>query len=89
MSDLKDILWEGNSYEDLMSFPQEVRHDFGCQLHLAWTIHENAQFSLAPFAHRIFCSLGNTVRIPLPRKTPCEQSDTVLRVLRDNRTFHE
>jgi phage-related protein len=34
MSDLKDILWEGNSYEDLMSFPQEVRHDLGYQLHL-------------------------------------------------------
>ena len=58
-------------------------------LALAWIIHENAQFSLAPgmpdnFAHRIFYSLGNTVRIPLPRKIPCEQS-----VHRDNRTFHE
>ena len=56
---------------------------------LAWIIHENAQFSLAPgmpdhFAHRIFCSLGNTVCIPLARKIPCEQ-----RGRRDNRTFHE
>ena len=31
---LKDILWEGNSYEDLMSFPPNVRHDIGYQLHL-------------------------------------------------------
>ena len=51
---------------------------------LAWIIHENAQFSLAPFAHRKFCSLGNTVCIPLVRKISCEQS-----VHRDNRTFHE
>ena len=51
---------------------------------LAWTIHENAQFSLAPFAHRKFCSVGNTVCIPLLLKIPCAQ-----RVRRDNRTFHE
>ena len=53
-------------------------------LPLAWIIHENAQFSLAPFAHRGFRSLGNTVCIPLPREILCGQS-----VHRDNRTFHE
>ena len=34
MCGFKDILWEGTSYKDLMSFPQEVRHDLGYQLHL-------------------------------------------------------
>lgn len=34
MSDLKEILWEGSSYDDLMSFPEAVRHDIGYQLHL-------------------------------------------------------
>ena len=34
MHDLKDILWEGNSYEDLLAFPEEVRQDMGYQLHL-------------------------------------------------------
>ena len=52
--------------------------------YLAWIIHEDARFSLAPFAHRGFRSLGNTVCIPLARKIPCELS-----VHRDNRTFHE
>ena len=56
---------------------------------LVWIIHENAQFSLAPgmpyhYAHRKFCSVGNTVGIPLPLKIPCEHSGR-----RDNRTFHE
>jgi len=26
MSDVKEILWEGDSFQDLMSFPEEVRH---------------------------------------------------------------
>ena len=56
----------------------------GYDRYLAWIIHENAQFSLAPFAHREFRSVGNTVCIPLLLEIPCEQ-----RVLRDNRTFHE
>lgn len=34
MSNLKDILWEGGSYDDLLSFPDDVRHDMGYQLHL-------------------------------------------------------
>jgi phage-related protein len=34
MAVLKDVLWEGSSYEDLLSFPQSVRHDIGYQLHL-------------------------------------------------------
>jgi len=34
MDDLRDILWEGTSVEDLMAFPQSVRHDIGYQLHL-------------------------------------------------------
>jgi len=57
---------------------------FCSQTDLARIIHENAQFSLAPFAHRKFRSVENTVRIPLLRKYPCEQ-----KVHRDNRTFHE
>ena len=38
MSDLKDTLWEGSSYEDLLSFPDEVRHDMGYQLHLIQSV---------------------------------------------------
>lgn len=34
MDDLKEILWEGTTHEDLMSFPETVRHDMGYQLHL-------------------------------------------------------
>ena len=51
---------------------------------LAWTIHEMCDYRDGPFAHRLFCSLGNTVRIPLPREILCGQS-----VHRDNCTFHE
>jgi len=34
MGDLKDILWEGSSFEDLLEFPDSARHDMGYQLHL-------------------------------------------------------
>lgn len=34
MDDLIEILWEGTSHDDLMDFPQSVRHDIGYQLHL-------------------------------------------------------